>query len=350
MPTRQQGRTVTLRHGARVRLRPITPEDRQLLATSFERLSEQSRYRRFMTAKRKLSSAELTYLVDEVDHSDHEAIVAIDPITGVLLGIARYVRSKDDPETAEVAVTVADDWQRRGLGRALLDRLTYRARQEGVRRFSALVLSENQPALGLFSDLGDSEQHQSSGEVEMMIELPPLRGIGAQLARALRAAGSGRLIPARTLAQRAALGHGPTTGPENLGRPVRRIVVGLSDHWAEEPTLQVAAGLARTLGASLHIVHAYQAEQQRTAAEAALSAARKAARMTREEAVIHPRRDDPADSLLAAAGELDAELVVVGGSGLGRAPQLFAASVANRVSHRARCSVLIVRPGAQPGS
>ncbi len=282
--------------------------------------------------------------MDEVDHSDHEAIVAIDPISGLLLGIARYIRSKDDHETAEVAVTVADDWQRRGLGRALLDRLTYRARQEGVRRFSALVLGENQPALGLFSDLGENRRHQSAGEVEMMIELPPVRGIGAPLARALRAAGSGRIIPARRLAQRAALGGRGGGSREHLSRPVRRIVLGLGEHWSEEPTLQVAAELARTLGASLHIVHAYASEQQRTAAEAALSAARRSAGLTRAEALVHPHRDDPAEALLAAAAELDAELLIVGGSGLGPGPHLFAGSVANRVSHRAPCSVLIVRP------
>ncbi len=346
MPTRHQGRTVTLRDGARVRLRPIAPEDRQLLATSFERLSEQSRYRRFMTTKSTLSAAELTYLVDEVDHSDHEAIVAIDPVTGLLLGIARYVRSEEHSETAEVAVTVADDWQRRGLGRALLDRLTYRARGEGVRRFSALVLSENRPALGLFADLGSAEHRRSAGEVEMTIELPPVRGMGAQLVRALRAAGSGTLVPARTLAQRTA-GGGRTAGAGDLGRPVRRIVLGLSEHWAEEPTFAVAAELAGTLGASLHIVQAYSGEQRRTATEAALAEARAAAIPAKVQTFVHPRRDEPADALLAAAAELDAELVVLGGFGLAPAPHLFAGSIANRVSHRARCSVLIVRRSAR---
>jgi nucleotide-binding universal stress UspA family protein/RimJ/RimL family protein N-acetyltransferase len=343
MPTRQPGRTVTLRDGARVRLRPITPADRDLLAASFERLSEQSRYRRFMTAKRKLSPSELDYLVDGVDHSDHEAIVAIDPLAGSLLGIARYVRSKDDAETAEVAVTVADDWQRRGLGRSLLDRLTYRARQEGIRRFSALVLGENRPALGLFANLGESESHQSAGEIEMVIDLPPVRGIGAQLARALRAAGSGSIVPARTLAQRVVLGAG-AAAPAHPERPIRRLVVGLGEHWGQERTLGVAIELARTLMATLHIVHAYAGEQQRTGAETALAAARKAAALHAVEVLLHPRRDDPADALLATARELDADLLIVGGTALAPGPRLLAGSVANRVSHRASCSVLIVRP------
>ena len=188
-------KTITLRDGARATLRPIAPEDKLLLAASFERLSEESRYRRFLTTKDALSAAELDYLVD-VDHSDHEAIIAVDPSSGEGLGVARYIRSADDAEVAEVAVTVADDWQGRGLGRALLDRLTYRARREGVRRFSAVVQSDNRASLGLLEGVGDTRRRFDTGTVELVVELPPKRGIGARLARALRAAAAGSLVPA----------------------------------------------------------------------------------------------------------------------------------------------------------
>ena len=189
-------------------LRPIAPEDGPLVAASFERLGKESRYRRFFTSKTELSAAELDYLVD-VDHHDHEAIVAIDPSSGEGLGVARYVRSAEDPELAEVAVTVADDWQGRGLGRALLDRLTYRARREGVRRFSALVQSDNWRSLGLVAGAGESQRWSDTGEVELVvIELPPKRGIGARLARALRAAADGSLVPTQTFAHRVAVGVG----------------------------------------------------------------------------------------------------------------------------------------------
>ena len=53
------------------------------------------------------------------------------------MGIARYVRDRDDPQTAEIAVTVVDDWQGRGLGTELLTQLSGRARREGVLRFTA---------------------------------------------------------------------------------------------------------------------------------------------------------------------------------------------------------------------
>jgi GNAT superfamily N-acetyltransferase len=193
MSTSSWRRTVTLRDGARVTLRPIAPEDKPLIAASFERLSEESRYRRFFTSKKELSAADLDYLVD-VDHSDHEAIIAVDRLSGEAVGVARYVRSNDDAAVAELAVTVIDDWQGRGLGRLLLTRLTDRARREGVRRFSAVVLGQNREALGFFNSLGDVRREYDAGMVELAIELPPKRGIGARLARLVREAAAGNLF------------------------------------------------------------------------------------------------------------------------------------------------------------
>ena len=83
-------------------LAPDRARGQPLLAASFERLSEESRYRRFSTTKPELSGAELDYLV-EVNHQNHEAIVAIDPCSGKGLGVARYIRSNDDAEVPEVA-------------------------------------------------------------------------------------------------------------------------------------------------------------------------------------------------------------------------------------------------------
>ena len=183
-------RTVTLRDGARVTLRPIAPEDQVPLAAAFERLGDESRYRRFFTDVQELSAADLDHLAD-VDHSDHEAIVAVEPSSGDLLGVARYVRSTDDPEVAELAVTVIDDWQGRGLGRALLTALTRRARREGVRRFSAMVLSENREVLGLLDSFGDARCRLAAGTAELVIELPPERGLGARLAGLLREVAAG---------------------------------------------------------------------------------------------------------------------------------------------------------------
>jgi nucleotide-binding universal stress UspA family protein/RimJ/RimL family protein N-acetyltransferase len=343
MSTPYWRRTVILRDGARVTLRPIAPEDKPLLAASFERLSEESRYRRFFTTKPELSAAELDYLVD-VDHQNHEAIVAIDPSTRRGLGVARFIRSNDDPEVAEVAVTVADDWQGRGLGRALLDRLTYRARREGVRRFSALVQSDNLASLGLLEGVGETRHPFDTGELELVIELPAKRGIGMRLARALRAAASGTLIPAQTLAHRVAVGvrsSGPSVRP---GRPIQAIVVGVDGSETGAEALAVALQLAAALGSELHLVSAYSSLQAPSEAEAVLAEATRVARAEGLEAVTHARRDDPADALIAVAQEHDADVLVVGSRDRGREAQRRLGSVADKVLHQALCSVLIVRP------
>jgi nucleotide-binding universal stress UspA family protein/RimJ/RimL family protein N-acetyltransferase len=328
MASPARGKTVTLRDGTRVRLRPIAPEDKPVLAASFDRLSEESRYRRFFMSKKKLSAAELDYLVD-VDHTNHEAIVAVEAASGEGLGVARFVRSTDDPESAEVAVTVADDWQGRGVGRALLERLTYRARREGIRRFSAVVLADNQASVALLEGVGETRRTFAPGEVELVIELPPERGMGIRLTRALRAVATGVLTPAR-----------PPVRPE---LPIQTIVVGTDGSQTEASSLAYAMRLAAALGAELHIVSAYGAFQSASDTEAALATASRVAREEGVEAVTHTRRDDPADALIAVAEEQGAQLVVVGGQGMSGPSRLLLGTVADKVVHHAPCSVLIVR-------
>src|SRR6266496_471383 len=132
------GTRAVLRDGSAVLIRPIQPADAPLLADGFARLSLKSRQQRFLTPKQELSPAELRYLTD-IDHHEHEALGAVSRADGRGVGIARYVRRAEDPQTAEIAVTVVDDWQGRGLGAELLARLSDRARQEGICRLTALV-------------------------------------------------------------------------------------------------------------------------------------------------------------------------------------------------------------------
>ena len=101
--------------------------DRQLLLRGFERLSPESRYRRFLAAMPELSEEMVRYLT-EIDHHDHEAIAALDARTGEGIGVARYVRDPQRRDAAEVAVTVIDDWQGKGVGTLLLEALGARAR------------------------------------------------------------------------------------------------------------------------------------------------------------------------------------------------------------------------------
>jgi len=102
-----------------VLIRPVHGTDAPLLADGFARLSARSRQMRFLMAKRELSPAELRYFT-EIDHHDHEALGAVDRASGRGVGVARYVRSAEDARSAEIAVTVVDEWQGRGLGTAAL--------------------------------------------------------------------------------------------------------------------------------------------------------------------------------------------------------------------------------------
>jgi RimJ/RimL family protein N-acetyltransferase len=179
-------------------VRQIRAEDRALLAREFEHLSDESRRRRFCGAKSSLSPGELRYFT-EVDHNDHEALVALTRDERQMVGMAQYVRYADRPNVAELAVLVPDAWQRRGIGTSLLSLLGRRAKAAGVSRFSACCLAENRPALGLLTGHGLRIAAQHRGIVDL--EGP----VGDSLVSD-RGAGSAR--HRRAVAQRAA-GHAP---------------------------------------------------------------------------------------------------------------------------------------------
>jgi RimJ/RimL family protein N-acetyltransferase len=164
------GRPVRLRDGSAVLIRPVRPADDGLLADGFARLSDRSRRMRFLGPKEALSAAELRYFTD-VDHRDHEALGALDHARGGGVGIARYVRDGDDPRTAKIAVTVIDGWQGRGLGTELLARLSERARQEGIGRFTAAVSADNAAMAGLLRNFGGDLVRREFGTLEYEVEL-----------------------------------------------------------------------------------------------------------------------------------------------------------------------------------
>lgn len=162
----------TLLNGPCVRLRPVTAADRRLIEIGFGNLSERSRYLRFLRSVRKLSDHELTHLAD-VDGPNHKAVGALD--TGKLkptpVGIARYFRLADEPNVAEFAVTVADSYQRIGLGGLLTGALTHLAILNGITEFVAFVHIENWPMQKLFRALGAKNKHISGAEYELRLPL-----------------------------------------------------------------------------------------------------------------------------------------------------------------------------------
>jgi RimJ/RimL family protein N-acetyltransferase len=133
-------------------VRQLNSADQALLADGFARLSLQSRQFRFLTGKPRLSAAELKYCT-AIDHHDHEALVALSVVDGRGVGVARYVRRAHDPRAAELAVTVVDEWHRRGLGTELVTRLIDRAGTEGIRRFYASVAADNIAVLRLLRNI-----------------------------------------------------------------------------------------------------------------------------------------------------------------------------------------------------
>jgi RimJ/RimL family protein N-acetyltransferase len=164
---------LALLDGTAVLIRPILPEDGGRLRDGFARLSEMSRYRRFMTALDELTEEQVRYLT-EIDYENHMAWVALDPTKPDRpgLGVARYVRLPDEPTVAEAAVTVVDSHQGRGLGSILLGVLGLSAVKNGIRTFRGYVLEENQPALALLDGLGASTRRHSGGFVQVDVPIP----------------------------------------------------------------------------------------------------------------------------------------------------------------------------------
>jgi GNAT superfamily N-acetyltransferase len=135
------------------------------------------KYRRFLSPMGELGEKTVRHLT-EIDHHDHEAIIALDQRDGDGIGVARYVRDPMRPDTGEVAVTVVDEWQGRGLGTLLLDVLSVRARQEGIRTFTALMLARNEQMMDLFQQLGPVRiVGRGAGTVEIEVAIPDPRSL-----------------------------------------------------------------------------------------------------------------------------------------------------------------------------
>jgi GNAT superfamily N-acetyltransferase len=166
-----------------VDIRQIEPGDKPLIKALYDELSDRSRRLRFLVPTGELSDDDLVYLT-EVDHRRHEALVAVDDDR--LAGVARYVRDPHHRESAEVAMVVVDDRQGEGIGTALLDRLTERARENGIARYTALVSRDNDIVVNALERAGAERTVTSEeDEIEFAIDVPS-EGLGERLRTALR--------------------------------------------------------------------------------------------------------------------------------------------------------------------
>ena len=163
---------LTLPTGQHLQMRPLMAEDRAELAEGFERLSERSRYRRFMTPMARLSARDLTYF-SELDYRDHFAwgvqVITDDGPDGA--GVARFVRLYEDRAAADTAFTVVDEYQGMGIGQALFKALAIAGVGLGVDRFHFDVLADNRPMLGVLRRFGVPMDRVSDGLTHGVLDL-----------------------------------------------------------------------------------------------------------------------------------------------------------------------------------
>ena len=224
-----QPQLVTLRSGDVVRIRQVRPDDAPALARAYANLGEQSRYRRFFTVMPELPEATLKTAV-EVDHVDQEALIAVPLLSTEIVGECRFIRLADQPGTAEVGVTVVDAWQGRGLGSALLARLSQCAAEAGIEYLTAEILAENRTMLTLLPDLGQVQTESNGPVVTARVELgEPSPPTHPDLLDLLTAAARGDIVSVPVLLRQL------IRVPEGLAHIVRWPVSALLKTWRPTP-------------------------------------------------------------------------------------------------------------------
>ncbi|QIK76099.1 GNAT family N-acetyltransferase [Nocardioides piscis] len=166
---------VALRDGTEAVVVPLLPANREALQNEYEHLSARTRFDRFLAGVPALTETMLDHLVDDVDGLDHVALVMLattEDGTELPLGLARIIRYPDDPTAADVAVTVVDAWQGRGVATALLSVLVEH-RPPGVERIVTVVRADNHASLAMLRRLGEVKVGAAeSGTTQVVVRLP----------------------------------------------------------------------------------------------------------------------------------------------------------------------------------
>jgi protein lysine acetyltransferase len=164
---------IGIRDGTDLLLRPVLPGDRERTVHGHVHFSSETLYRRFMSAR--LPNQALMHYLAEVDYVDHFVWVVTDGSDPV--ADARFVRDQNDPTAAEIAFTVADAYQGRGIGSFLIGALSIAAKVDGVERFSARMLSENVPMRAIMDHYGAVWQREDVGVITTVIDVPRRRDL-----------------------------------------------------------------------------------------------------------------------------------------------------------------------------
>lgn len=150
-------------------LRPVLPGDAERFQSSGA-FSRETLHLRFLSSS-QLTEARLAYLF-EVDYVDHFVWVVTNGADGPVVADGRFVRDTDDPASAEAALTVADAYQRRGIGTLLLTALAIAARVDHIERLHALVLADNEAVLALVHKIHPHWEREDPGMVTTMVQIP----------------------------------------------------------------------------------------------------------------------------------------------------------------------------------
>ena len=161
----------TLDDDTPILIRPLRPEDKDSILEGFERISPHSRYLRYSSASTKLTPSDLEALTC-TSKTTCLSIGACDLnfSENYGIGVARYMLCEDEPDTAEIAMVVVDEYQGRGLGSLFLDLLITIARKNGIHKLCVYVLSENRSMIRMLRRVNATIRHLEGGM--MRIDIP----------------------------------------------------------------------------------------------------------------------------------------------------------------------------------
>jgi acetyltransferase len=158
--------------GTNVIVRPIRPEDADMLQTFVRGMSDESRYMRFMDTLRELSPAMLVRFT-QIDYDREMALTALIEVDGHdrIIGVARYAANPDGT-SVEFALAVADDWQKHGIGPKLMGALIDCAKAKGYQTIVGDVLAANEKMLKLMTNLGFTiHPHHEDNAVKRVVKV-----------------------------------------------------------------------------------------------------------------------------------------------------------------------------------
>ena len=217
-----------LTDGTTIEIRPARPDDFDAVRDMHAKMSPENLYLRFFGMSRSAAESEARRVCRE-PAPDHGALLAV--LEGQVVGCGSYEVAGDGSGSAEVAMAVADDMHRRGVGTLLLEHLVSQARSRGVRAFVAETLSENALMMQVFADAGlGAHRALMDGVYEVSFPLPPIEGATGPgsyhdaVAERERSADVASLRHVLTPASVAVIGA--SRRPGSVGRAILRNIIG----------------------------------------------------------------------------------------------------------------------------